>query len=330
MNNVLIVDGHYLMHRLGNIPEYNLTSSNGTPTGILFGFLRSLHLYLRDPVISNINQVYCVFDGRRSSRRKALYPEYKHKARSKAQTEEEKRRQEEYKNRFYSQREAIKELLPHMNVRVIQIDTKEGDDTCYRVARQVHNTAEEIVFYTDDSDYVQMIPLFRQSVVYRPIKKDTLREDKLTLEKEGVPSLSWFLLKKAIVGDSADNIPPAVKGVGSSTASMLIELANARGIDVNAEFGSLVDQLISCCNEKGGLLKKIVNSKEEFSRNLQRNLDLIDLRREVWTEEEEAQFMSQMSQPVSFDERYIFESFVKYGIKSLSSIFVESHFRLLR
>lgn len=327
MNNTLIVDGHYLMHRLGNIPEYNLTASDGTPTGILFGFIRSLHLYLRSNMIS---RVYCVFDGRRSVRRKAIYPEYKLKHKNKAQTEEEKKAQEEYKNKFYSQREVIKSLLTKMNIRVIQIDSKEGDDVCYKVANSVKEDSNEIIFYTDDSDYVQMIPLFKHAIVYRPIKKDILGEDEETLSKEDVPSLNWFLLKKSIVGDSSDNIPSAIKGIGDKSVSKLIQLAAQNGLDPESDFDTLVRELINCSNIGGGLLKRISNNVEEFKNNLQRNLELIDLRREEWTTEEEVNFQNQMNQVVSFDEKCVFETFVKYGIRSLSSVFVESHFKLLK
>lgn len=327
MNNTLIVDGHYLMHRLGNIPEYNLTASDGTPTGILFGFIRSLHLYLRSNIVG---RVYCVFDGRRSVRRKAIYPEYKLKHRNKAQTEEEKKAQEEYKNKFYSQREAIKSLLVKMNIRVIQIDSKEGDDVCYRVANSVKEDSNEIIFYTDDSDYVQMIPLFKNAIVYRPIKRDILGEDKETLSKEEVPSLSWFLLKKAIIGDSSDNIPPVIKGVGDKSVSKLIQLAVQNNVDPSSNFDTLTEQLINCSSIGGGLLKRVANNAEEFKNNLQRNLELIDLRREEWTTEEEIDFQNQMNQTVSFDEKVVFETFVKYGIRSLSSIFIEPHFKLLK
>ena len=72
-NLVLIVDGENILHQSFHKFE-KLKSTDGKPSGAIFGFFKSLHMYLNrfDP-----KEVYITFDNGKSPYRLELIPEYK-------------------------------------------------------------------------------------------------------------------------------------------------------------------------------------------------------------------------------------------------------------
>lgn len=319
MRNILIIDGNYLMHRYSRIPEYNLTNSQGTPTGTVFGVLRSIYFYLKE---YPTDCVYFVVDGHRSNRRKEIYPEYKRKA-TKELTEEQKATDETFWNLFNDQQNRLMKLLPNMNVHVVHIDSKEGDDVCYKLGKDLESDDISICYLTEDSDYVSFIGMLKNTKVYRPMKQ-------LEVSRESADEdVDWFLIKKILVGDKSDNIPPVMENFGPKSVNKLLEAVKLEGHTPTTP--NLIDHIIEVSALLGGSrYDKFYDNREEVKKNYLRNEALIDVSKEEWSEEELNAYKEAVNSEVSFNVGTLTEVFRLLEFKSLASILVEPHFKLLR
>lgn len=70
---ILLIDGENLLHASFHRFE-KLKSTDGKPSGAIFGFFRSLHAFI---VRFNPSKVYITFDNGHSPYRDSLLPEYK-------------------------------------------------------------------------------------------------------------------------------------------------------------------------------------------------------------------------------------------------------------
>ena len=175
------------------------------PTGVLFGFLRSV-LNIVDALQDNF-VVFC-WDSKKSFR-KFMYPKYKMNRISK--TEEEM----EVKRIINRQMELLrKEILPEMGFNSNLTATGyEADDII-----ALCSTKNPCTIVSTDKDLFQL--LTSDVVVYNPITKIKLTYDGFT-DMYGIPPITWIMVK-AIMGDKSDNIE-GVKGVADKTAIKYIK-----------------------------------------------------------------------------------------------------------
>ena len=73
---VLLVDGNNILHQSFHKFE-KLKSTDGKPSGAIFGFFKSLHMYIDR---FQPNDVYITFDNGHSPLRDKLLPEYHQKS----------------------------------------------------------------------------------------------------------------------------------------------------------------------------------------------------------------------------------------------------------
>jgi len=208
----LILDVSYLAYR-ARFAMGNSLSYGGTPTTIIYSFLREL-IGLQDQFRTS-RLLFC-FDSK-SSKRKKLYPQYKEKRHSKELTEEEL----EFEKAFRYQIKMLREkYLPEIGYRNIYRETGfESDDLIAQLSLSItiknaltkNNTRAIII--SADHDLFQCIT---QSVsFYNPSdrKELTLQAFK---QKYGIVPLRWSQVK-AIVGCSTDGVE-GIHGVGEITA----------------------------------------------------------------------------------------------------------------
>lgn len=258
-----------MLHRTAFIPELQRLSrvTGGVPTGPVFGFLRVLRANLNTFKADACIVVWDSAGG--SAHRREIYPEYKANRKDK-----EKPEALEHIN---EQREVIQSILPYLNIKQLAISGFEGDDLIHLLLRTVARTAvienksdRDIIVVTGDKDLLQLV---HDGVsVYRPIADQLIEEDNFE-EMTGVPNYKMFVLRKAVMGDTSDNIA-GIRGIGEKTATKLLkETYCVEGTDTwvsDADPGRLK---LLCSEHKTKTAKRIAEQWDVVERNIK----LVDL-----------------------------------------------------
>ncbi len=187
-----------------------LTTSEGFPTGAVYGFLRALLSIMK---AEKPRYLAVVFDSPVPSKREKIYREYK-AGRPPAP------------DPLKVQIPVIKKILKLMGVPVFEVSGYEADDIIAVLARKFSARGFSIRIYTPDKDMLQLVS--ERVVVINPMTWEIFTPQKVE-EKFGVPpsKIPDYL---ALVGDKIDNVP-GVKGVGPKTAVRLIrEFGGVEGI----------------------------------------------------------------------------------------------------
>jgi 5'-3' exonuclease len=244
----VIIDGLNLAIRCLFAPGLGeLRDSNGRPTGVYIGFLRSLgSLAKRWPTA----RLHVCWDGS-SKRRKEAFPGYK------ADRPELPLRVEEV--------EWLREALPKFGVFQSWNRSEEADDA---IATLVKSTfaKQQNVFMSTDKDLFQLVSdtdLFLYPAVGKA--RETLYNSAGVAEKWGVPPERLVTLR-AMLGDSSDRIP----GVPGVPQKVLVNLVRAYGT---------VDKIFA--SNLAGLSKLQYEKLIASEAIIRRNVDLMTLRLNV-------------------------------------------------
>ena len=203
---MLIIDLHYIAWR-----AYHSTgslSSNGKPTGVIYGVLRDLHSLMEmfpDPVI-------VIAADSKNSLRKKLFPGYK------LRPEEKDPIEKRAKKEAVEQIMALKrEILPALGFRnLFEFDGFEADDIMAElVLRKAHH--EPPVIVTGDED---MFQLLYHCDMYIPQKTQHYTFEDFIVEYPGMEPSDWATYK-ALAGCSSDTVP-GVSGIGPKNAIQYI------------------------------------------------------------------------------------------------------------
>lgn len=269
---LIIIDGNNALHRIMKIPEYFAMSYGGRDTGGVFGFFKTLSSTLAG---LKYDKVIVVWDGKRSQRRKEIYPEYKENRTPKDNTE--KLVKENYFRVFNSQKNIIEnQLLPALGIMSVTLADHEADDVIYQICKLYQD--KPITVVTEDKDMFQLINQFKSIQIYRPIAREFVNMQ-LFKEATGLPP-SLFLIYKAICGDKSDGIT-GITGVAEVTA-----LKAVTGIDENNITESLLAKVkaeYDDCIAKNKNISKLGKIYQGWG-TVSRNLELVDLSREPFND----------------------------------------------
>jgi len=288
-----IVDGNYLTHRLRHIRELQrMTNSEGMPTGVVLGWLRSLHgLMTKFPTI---NSVVVVYDGGKSKRRRELFPEYKAKPKS-----QDPKEQQRFEDAFLQQEIIQNSFLWRLGIRHLQFPDVEGDDLIGWVL-QLTNPLSRRLIVSDDKDMIQFVDL--ETMVYRPVKGEVVHSEQVQ-EFTGLRSINDYMLYRAIVGDPSDCIP-GVNGAGDKTAR---EALNSIAFETRAEFCE------ACKQMKSNRVKKIAEQWDVVERNLK----LMDVGLEVLPDEVRATIQHTFDKPYRYNDQGMTNLLKSLGLRSI-------------
>lgn len=197
----LIIDGSNLIYRaFYALPR--LTSSDGTPTGAVYGFVSSLQK-VRDRF--SPAYVCVVLDAPGPTFREELYAGYK---------ETRQKMPED----IAVQIPIIREIVELSGVTSVELAGVEADDVIGSLCRKGRQMGLEVVLVSSDKDLCQLIG---EGVSMFDSLKDRLIEAADVREKFGVGPESIVDLI-ALSGDQTDNIP-GVPGIGNKTAASLLK-----------------------------------------------------------------------------------------------------------
>lgn len=185
------MDGCNLLHQSFHKFE-KLKSTDGRPSGAIFGFFKSLHMYIDR---FNPKEVYITFDNGHSEFRDKLNPNYKgHR----------KNISIDYES-LQLQKAEIMKILRYLRINYIFDKNKssnyEGDDfLAYLVLKKFNN--DKVTIVSSDKDFNQLIS---SSVkIFNPRKEQYVREDNCKDLFEYSPEETVDYL--SLVGDKSDDI----------------------------------------------------------------------------------------------------------------------------
>lgn len=203
---IVLIDGHSILNRaFYGVPD--LTNSAGLHTNAVYGFLNIMFKILDEEKPSNLA---VAFDVKQPTFRHEMYGEYK--GTRKAMPEE-----------LREQVPLIKEVLSAMGIKIVELPGYEADDILGTLAKRAEQDKMKVSVITGDRDLLQ---LATQNILIRipKTKKGTTEVENYyeadVKEKYQVTPVE-FIDVKALMGDTADNIP-GVPSVGEKTATSLI------------------------------------------------------------------------------------------------------------
>ena len=235
MSHCLLIDGNNIVFRAYYaFQNQRLKTSDGQPTGALYGFLRMMLKMLKD---RQPDLIAVAFDTSRDTFRRRLYPEYKAKRKP---TPPE----------LLEQLPLAHKAVEALNIRILTRDDYEADDLIGSAAKSLAKN-HKVTVVTGDRDLLQLID---DNVLIELCQKgvsDTREVDTAEFNKEYGFDPVGIIELKALMGDSSDNIP-GVKGIGEKKGLALIQQFKT--------IANLYNSLEAVDNEK--LRQKLIDDRE--------------------------------------------------------------------
>ncbi len=200
MSVLYLLDASSYIHRAFHAVR-GLTTSQGIPTGAVFGFTQMLLSLLKQ---TSPEYVGIVYDAPGPTFRHRQYPAYK-------------------ANRppidpdLKAQFELVRQLVAALGLPAIELPEFEADDVIATLARQASEQGFDVIIISGDKDLMQLVG---DSVSMWDTMKDLHLTRQQVIEKLGVAP-EQVVDYLALVGDSSDNLP-GVPGVGPKTAAKLL------------------------------------------------------------------------------------------------------------
>ena len=264
MAKTLLCDGHNLAFR-AFYGIRDLTRSDGFPTNMVHGWLRSIWR-LEDDWAPN--EIWVFFDKGGSTRREEILPAYK-------------------ANRglppegFSEQLEWVKRLSTALGLGCMEQHGLEADDLIASAVSKRTERGDDLLIVSSDKDLSQLVSSKTKQLLPPPTANPKLGwrllDEAAVHEKFGVPP-SGILDYLSIIGDQSDNIP-GLSGVGPKTALKWMDsFGNLESIIENAgrltpkRFCSLVYEKRSDLMRNRELIR--LESDLEFDMNACPQVDL--------------------------------------------------------
>ena len=203
---LMLIDGHSILNRAYyGLPA--LTGEDGTPTGALYGFLNIMFKFIDE---EKPEYLAVAFDVSEPTFRHKMYDGYK--GTRKPMDPELK-----------IQVPLIKDILRSMNIPVIEKAGFEADDIIGTLAKSYAGDGRPVTIVSGDKDLLQLVD---KNITMKNPKTSRGQTTVVNYTPEDIKeefgvSPHEFILLKAIMGDSSDNIP-GVKGVGPKTAAPVV------------------------------------------------------------------------------------------------------------
>lgn len=253
MSKIVIIDGHSILHRaFFGVPD--LTNSQGVHTNAVYGFLNIMFKILDE---EKPDYLTVAFDMHAPTFRHKMFDAYK--GTRKPMPEE-----------LRCQVPMMKELLQAMGIEVVTQEGLEADDLMGTIAKKSEAMGMEVSLVSGDRDLLQIASEHIKIRIPKTKGGKTEIEDyyaKDVLEAYQVTPLQFIELK-ALMGDTADNIPGVPK-VGEKTATELM-----------VTYGS-IENIYAHVEEI---------SKKSIRESLKENRELADLSKVLATIKIDAQF----------------------------------------
>ena len=233
---LVLLDGHSILNRaFYGVPD--LSNSQGLHTNAVFGFLNIMFKIMEE---EKPDYMAVAFDVKAPTFRHEIFKEYK--GTRKPMPEE-----------LRQQVPVMKEVLCAMGIKTVELPGFEADDILGTLAKRAEKAGMEVSLVSGDRDLLQIATDKIKIRIPKTKGARTEVEDYYAAdvtEKYGVDPAAFIDLK-ALMGDTADNIPGVPK-VGEKTAAELMK-----------QFGSL-DGIYAHVNEitKKAIRESLITNEE--------------------------------------------------------------------
>ena len=206
---VLLVDGNNILHQSFHKFE-KLKSTDGKPSGAIFGFFKSLHMYIDR---FQPDDVYITSDNGHSPLRDKLLPEYK-----------EHRQNISYdRESLFAQKAVIMKILRMLRIKYLFDKNNstgfEGDDLLAYLYFKKINKECLVTIVSTDKDFNQLLTTDRVKI-FNPRKEEYVRQTNCESLFGYTPYETVDFL--SLVGDSSDDIP-GFPGIGPVKARKFLD-----------------------------------------------------------------------------------------------------------
>lgn len=204
---ILLIDGENILHQSFHKFE-KLKSTDGKPSGAIFGFFKSIHMYLTR---FNPDDLVITFDNGHSSVRTKLNPGYK---------EHRKNISVDYES-LQQQKAMIIKILGMLRIKYVfdkkKLTDYEGDDFLAYLAIKTYRE-QKIIIVSSDKDFNQL--LSKNLRIFNPRKDEIVRLEncKDLYGYHSHETVSYL----AMVGDKSDDIP-GFPGIGPVKARKILD-----------------------------------------------------------------------------------------------------------
>ena len=211
---LLLVDGSsYLYRAFHALPD--LRSSDGRPTGAIYGVLNMLQKLIKS---ERPDYLSVVFDTPAKTFRHDIFPDYKA---NRQKTPED----------LIAQIEPLHQLIINLGLPLIAVDGVEADDVIGTLALEADKKGIKTLIATGDKDMAQLVT---ENIHLIDTMKDLRMGPGEVKEKFGIQP-DRFIDYLTLAGDTSDNIP-GVEKVGPKTAIKWInEYGSLDGVIQNAD-----------------------------------------------------------------------------------------------
>lgn len=217
---LVLIDGHSILNRaFYGVPE--LTNAQGLHTNAVYGFLNILFKILEE---EKPEYLAVAFDVHAPTFRHEMYAEYK--GTRKAMPEE-----------LREQVPVMKEVLKAMNIVIMEQAGLEADDILGTLAKKAEAQGMEVSLVSGDRDLLQIATEHIKIRIPKTKMGRTEIEDYYAADVLAAYRVTplQFIELKALMGDTADNIPGVPK-VGQKTAeALMVEYGSLDNIYAHVE-----------------------------------------------------------------------------------------------
>lgn len=286
MDKIVLIDGHSILNRaFYGVPD--LSNSEGLHTNAVYGFLNIMFKILDE---EKPQYLVVAFDVKAPTFRHEIYKEYK--GTRKPMPEE-----------LREQVPVMKEVLQAMGIKIMEKPGLEADDILGTLAKRSEKENMEVSLISGDRDLLQIASEHIKIRIPKTKGGKTEVEDYYAADVEQKYQVNpmQFIDLKALMGDTADNIPGVPK-VGEKTATELM-----------LQFGSL-----------DGIYEHVEEiTKKAIRESLIANKNLADLSKILATinVEGDIDFAYEDAKIVNFYTEEAYKLFKRLGFKNMLSRF---------
>ena len=257
MNKAYVIDGNSLLFRAfyatyrGDDSQI-LRTKTGIPTNALFAFANMINKILAS--LKEDDAIFVAFDTGRAT--------FRH-----LEDEEYKANRKPCPPLLKEQMPIVREFLKSLNIFTYEKEGFEADDLAGTYAKRAAKEGYEVIVYTSDKDYLQLIEdHITIHLLKTGISNINIMDEKAMLNEFGIRPIQ-IIDYKGLRGDASDNLP-GIPGVGDKTAIKLIQ-----------DYGSFEKIMEIAPTLKSKVGESLVNNRKmgELSYRLERidiNVDL--------------------------------------------------------
>ena len=241
MPKAYIIDGNSLLFRAYFATAYGpnpqiLRTKDGIPTNAIMAFSNMLNKVLQG--LKEGDAMFVGFDtGKATFRHKE---DEKYKANRKPTPED-----------LVQQMPIAREMLRALDIPMFELEGYEADDLCGTVAKRLGSSGYDVLVYTSDKDFLQLIDdHITVNLLKTGMSNMVMMNEKTMVETFGFEP-KQIIDYKGLRGDSSDNLP-GIPGIGDITAVKLIQ-----------EYGSFEKIIEAAPTMKGKISENLVNGAEQ-------------------------------------------------------------------